>query len=175
MIREKDAIQVEYRMSIKGSKGYCEYCRTKDEKNELSIDKKTHELICKECQTEINRYEELIATMEKRMTPTLEKYLIETCFERSRTNSHDERYKESILFVTKHKRSILRKLTKDRTKIYEKSSILPRNLTTSPTYFFGHSEVDLFVIQVQKDVASKNYTVSLIGRIELAELHEILR
>ena len=162
-------------MSIKGSKGYCQYCRTNEEKKELSVDKKTHKLICKECQAEINRYEELITTMEKRFTPTLKKYLIETCFERSRTNQHDERYKESKLFVTKNKKSIPRKLTKDRTKIFEKSNIQRRNLATTPTYYFGHSGVDLLVIQAQKEYKSKNYTVSIIGRIELAELLEILK
>ena len=104
-------------MSIKGSKGYCQYCRSPDEKNDSLINKNSHLFVCKECKAEINRYETLITTMEKRFTPTLEKYLVETCFERSRTNSQDERYKKSILFVTKYKKSILEKLIQDKTKI----------------------------------------------------------
>ena len=162
-------------MSIKGSKGYCHYCRAKEEKKELSIDKKSHKIICKECQAEINRYEELINTMEKRLTPTLKNYLIKTCLERSRTNPQDERYKKSTLFVIKGKRGLLRRLTHDKTKIFEKTSITPKNLATSQTYYFGHSEVDLFVIQAQKEVKNNYYKVSIIGRIELNELLEILR
>ena len=98
-------------MSIKGSKGYCYCCQTNDEKKELSADKKTQKLMCNECQVEVNRYEALITTIGKRLTPTLKKYLVKTCFERSRTNPEDKRYKKSTLFVTKNKRNIVRKLT----------------------------------------------------------------
>lgn len=162
-------------MSITGSKGYCEYCRAIEDKKELSIDSKSLKLMCKECQAEINRFEELITTLEKRLTPTLKKYLVKTCFERSRTNPHDERYKESTLFVTKDKRNILRKLIGTWGRIFEITKTPPGNFVTSPTFYFGYSEVELLVIQAKKERSTQNYNVSVIGRIELSELCEILR
>ena len=162
-------------MAIKGSKGYCQYCRAGEEKNELILDKKSHNLICTACQAEINRYEELINTMEKRLTPMLENFLVKTCLERSRTNPMDERYKEKKLFVTKDKHSISEMLTKNMLKNFREYRVLPIKHFISQTYYFGRSDVDLFVIQVQREVLSKNYKTSLIGRIELSELQEILR
>lgn len=162
-------------MSIKGSKGYCEYCRAGEETKQLSLDKRSGKLICIECLEIINRHKVLLSTMEKRLTPMLEKYLVNTCFERTRTSPEDERYKENILFVAKNKKNISGILTKNMTKIFEKSRILAKNTFTSQTYYFGISETDLFVIRAQRENKSNNYKVSIIGRVELSEILEILR
>jgi len=162
-------------MQIKGDSYYCFYCKKPLKKNKKLNDLKNIRNSCTSCSRELQKYGTEIAIIERRITNDIEKFLVNICKERKRSNPNNEKYIDIFLLKEKEEKSTDRKIITKLDILLDYTNIqkVKKNYITNITLFYSQNE--LLLVEKQQTSISEIFQYVLIGQIKLKEIFEILR